>query len=129
MISSLRPRFAEQDFRKATASNPNMECVRVARRDGWAEIRDDKVPFGSPEDHRITVTAEEFDTFQDGLRSNHTQDLPLRLDLQPDGTYALRARRGSSATLTFTQAEMAAFIDGIRKREFDLSQYPQAEAC
>ncbi|MGP4015053.1 hypothetical protein [Saccharopolyspora sp. 5N708] len=41
-MTSALPAFAEHDFRKASASDPSKECVRVARRDGWVELRDDK---------------------------------------------------------------------------------------
>ncbi|WP_190812374.1 DUF397 domain-containing protein [Saccharopolyspora pogona] len=63
MSTVPRPQFAERDFRKATRSEPDKQCVRVARRDGWVELRDDKAVFGAPDDHRLVFTAEEFDAF------------------------------------------------------------------
>ncbi|WP_223838277.1 hypothetical protein [Saccharopolyspora pogona] len=45
--------FAEIDFRKAGKSVPDKDCVCVARRDGWVELRDDKTVFGAPDDHRL----------------------------------------------------------------------------
>jgi hypothetical protein len=36
----MRQHFAEADFRKATASNPDLNCVRIARRAGWVEPAD-----------------------------------------------------------------------------------------
>jgi hypothetical protein len=111
--------FAEKDFRKATASNPAENCVRVARRAGWVVLRDDKTTFGAPDDHRIVLTSAEFDRFQAGIRSGRT-DGPLRLDPQGDGTYLLRT---ATVTLTFTEPEVRAFIAGIEDHEFDLAAY------
>jgi hypothetical protein len=115
-----RPHFAETDFKKAAASNPRQECVRVARRDGWAELRDDKAAFGGPDDHRIALTSTEFDAFQDGLRAG-TDVLPLQLDQGEYGTYTLRHPANPTVALTFTEAEINAFVAGIQAREFDLA--------
>lgn len=110
------PRFAEHEFRKATASNPDRECVRVARRDGWVQIRDDKTVFGAPDDHRLTVTEAEFDSFLAGARAGVLDGHPLQLLPRHGGDYLFRA--GSSA-LVFTAAEVAAFLDGVARHEFD----------
>jgi hypothetical protein len=118
-------RFAEEDFRKATASNPDMNCVRVARRADWVELRDDKTAFGAPGDHRIVLTSAEFDRFQAGVRSGRT-DGPPRLDRQGDGTYLLRT---AAVTLTFTEPEVRAFVAGIRDHEFDLAEYESTTAA
>jgi hypothetical protein len=48
---------------------------------------------------------------------------PLRLDRQADGTYLLRT---AAAALTFTEAEVRAFVAGIRDHEFDLAAYAPA---
>lgn len=66
-MSAHPSRFAEHEFRKASYSHPNQSCVRVARRDGWVELRDDKTVFGSPEDHRLVLTAAQFDSFVRGI--------------------------------------------------------------
>ena len=126
MTSTTRPQFAEEEFRKASASNPTQECVRVARRSGWVELRDDKTQFGSPDDRRIVLTSAEFDRFQTGIRSGKSNGLPTRLDLQRDGTYLLRA---AAVTLTFTEPEVRAFIAGIRNHEFDLAVYEPTSAA
>src|SRR5690606_41508967 len=68
-MSTTPPTFAEAEFRKASKSNPNRDCVRVARRDGWVELRDDKTEFGSAEDHRLVFTAAEFDAVQERYRA------------------------------------------------------------
>jgi hypothetical protein len=119
MMGAMRPHFAEADFRKATASNPDRECVRVARRGAWVELRDDKTAFGAPDDHRIVLTAEEFDRFQSGVRSGEPAGL-LRLDQQADGTYLLRTEE---VALTFTEPEVHAFLSGVRNQEFDAAAF------
>lgn len=119
------PRFAEEDFRKATASNPNLDCVRVARRSDWVELRDDKTTFGAPDDHRIVLTSAEFDRFQAAIRSGSTEG-PLHLDRLGDGTYLLRT---AAATLTFTEPEVRAFLSGVRNHEFDPAAYDSTTAA
>lgn len=63
------PTFAQHDFQKASASKPEGECVQVARRDSWVEIRDDKTTFGAPNDHRLIFTAGQFDRFLAAIRA------------------------------------------------------------
>jgi Domain of unknown function (DUF397) len=63
------PAFTEAEFRKASASKQDRECIRVARRDGWVEIRDDKTTFGAPDDHRLAFPARQFDHFLAAIRS------------------------------------------------------------
>jgi hypothetical protein len=124
MMGDMRPHFAEKDFRKATASNPDRECVRVARRGSWVELRDDKTAFGAPDDHRIVLTAAEFDRFQAGIRAGRP-DGPLRLDRQGDGTYLLRTE---TVALSFTEPEVRAFLAGIRNHEFDSAAFEPTAA-
>jgi hypothetical protein len=121
----MSPRFAEKDFRKAMASNPTSNCVRVARRAGWVELRDDKTAFGAPDDHRIVLTSAEFDRFQAGIRSG-PPDGPLHLDRQADGTYLLRT---ADVALAFTEPEVRAFLSGIRNHEFDPAAYESTTAA
>ena len=121
----MSPHFAEKEFRKATASNPTENCVRVARRDGQVELRDDKTGFGAPDDYRIVLTGAEFDRFQAGIRAGRT-DGPLRLDRQADGTYLLRI---ATVALTFTESEVRAFVAGIRDHEFDSATYESTTAA
>jgi hypothetical protein len=120
----MRPHFAEEDFRKATASNPDLNCVRIARRGDQVELRDDKTAFGAPDDHRIVLPSAEFDRFQAGIRSGRP-DGPLHLDRQADGTYLLRT---ADVALTFTEPEVRAFVAGIRDHEFDLVAYETTTA-
>ena len=119
------PRFAEEEFRKAMASHPTTDCVRVARRAGWVELRDDKIAFGAPDDHRIVLTSAEFDRFQAGIRSGTNGGL-LRLDPQGNGTHLLRT---AAVTLTFTEPEVRAFVAGIWDHEFDLAAYESTAAA
>ncbi|SFS65233.1 DUF397 domain-containing protein [Saccharopolyspora flava] len=115
------PTFAENDFHKASASLPDRECVCVARRDGWVELRDDKTTFGAPDDLRLRFTEDEFDAFLVGVRSGDTDGLCLAMTSRSDGTYTFRSNASPSAgaELEFTEAEVAAFLDGITRGEFD----------
>lgn len=124
MMRAMRQHFAEEEFRKAAASNPTENCVRVARRGDWVELRDDKTAFGAPGDHRIVLTGEEFDRFQTGVRSG-TPVGPLRLDHQADGTYLLRTE---AAALTFTEPEVRAFLSGVHNHEFDAAAFAPTAA-
>ncbi|GAA1245091.1 hypothetical protein GCM10009676_33750 [Prauserella halophila] len=124
-MNTAPPSFAEVEFRKATRSEPDKECVRVARRDGWVELRDDKTVFGAAEDQRLVFTAEEFDAYLAGARAGEPEGLCLEMVRRTDGTYVFR-RRGGAVELVFTAAEVAAFQDGIVKHEFDAIAYAAA---
>jgi uncharacterized protein DUF397 len=126
-MSHVTPTFEEHDFRKAKASEPNKDCVRVARQDGWVEIRDDKTAFGAPDDRRLVVTAEEFDAFLAGTRTNDLTGLPLEIISRPHGTHTFRrVSRQTNIELEFTDAEVTAFLAGVRAGEFDLAAYTTA---
>ncbi|GAB3494771.1 DUF397 domain-containing protein [Amycolatopsis cihanbeyliensis] len=125
MSATPSPRFAERDFRKATRSDPDKNCVCVARRDGWVELRDSKTAFGAADDHRLVFTAEEFDAYLAGARAGETDGLRLEVVGRADGKYVFR-RRGGVVQLVFTAGEVAAFQDGIAKREFDTAAYAAA---
>jgi hypothetical protein len=123
-MSSTPPVFAEREFRKASRSDPTKECVRVARRDRWVELRDDKKVFGAPDDHRLVFRAEEFDAYLAGAREDQTDGLCLEITHRvDDGMYIFRRRDSAVIELEFTEAEVAAFQDGIAKREFDATAY------
>ncbi|MDI2032293.1 DUF397 domain-containing protein [Saccharopolyspora sp. TS4A08] len=115
------PTFAQDDFHKATASHADKECVRVARRDGWVELRDDKKSFGATDDLRIRFTEEQFDAFLVGVRSGNVGGLCLAMTARSDGTYTLRSTITPTPgpELEFTEAEVAAFLDGVARGEFD----------
>lgn len=123
-MNDTRPTFAEADFRKATRSNPDTSCVRVARRDGWVELRDDKTTFGAADDHRLIFTAEEFDTYLAGEREGQTEGLALEITRRDeDGMYLFRRSGWAAIELVFTEAEVIAFHDGVAKHEFDANAY------
>jgi Domain of unknown function (DUF397) len=121
-MNSAPPTFAECEFRKASASQPDKACVQVARRGGWVEVRDDKTTFGSPADHRLVFTDAEFDAVLAGLRAGDTMGLPLHIARRPDGTHTFR-RADGSIELEFTAREVTAFLDGVRAGEFDATAY------
>lgn len=58
-----RPQLDEDDFRKSSFSNPNQDCVNLAYRDSWVELRDSKTAFGTADDQRITLADDAFRTF------------------------------------------------------------------
>ena len=58
-----RPVLREADFRKSSYSDPDRDCVQVARGSSWAAVRDSKTTFDSREDTRLMFTAQQFDTF------------------------------------------------------------------
>lgn len=119
MITTNRHTFAETDFRKATASQPDKDCVRVARRDNLVELRDDKTEFGAADDHRLILSAEQFDAFQTAARTGLLdRSQGLSITVRDDGNYSFRAPF-HDAPLVFTQAEVIAFLDGVARREFD----------
>ena len=125
-MASIPPTFAECDFRKASASNPDRECVRVARRDGWVEVRDDKTVFGGPDDVRLVFTEAQFDDFLHGVRSGRTTGRCLEMLRRDDGRYVFRsAHHTDGAELVFTEAEVDAFLDGVHRGEFDRAAAPE----
>lgn len=67
-MSTLSP-FTEDDFRKASRSEPQRDCVHVARRDGVTQFRDSKIGFGAVDDGRLTVSTEQFSAFVRAVRS------------------------------------------------------------
>ena len=126
-MSSI-PAFTPGEFRKASASRPDKECVCVARRDGWVELRDDKKEFDAPDDHRLLFTDEQFDTFLASVRAGNPDNQCLEITHRHDGMYSFRSAAPHTtnlrtAELVFTQTELAAFLDGIKKDEFKLPTY------
>lgn len=128
-MSTNRPQFAEQDFQKATRSEPDKACVRVARRGDWVELRDDKTTFGATDDRRLVFSAEEFDAFLaevraggeagylGAVRAGESGDMCLEI-VNSSEDYTFR-RSGGSIELDFTEVEVAAFIHGVVRGEFD----------
>jgi hypothetical protein len=71
------PVFVESEFRKASASNASGECVRVARRDGWVVLRDDKKTFRAPDDQHLVVASDGLTTSSPGFDSALPVDCSL----------------------------------------------------
>jgi hypothetical protein len=118
MTAAIRPSFREQDFRKASASQPDKDCVRVARQGSRVELRDDKTVFGSPEDIRLVFTDAEFDDILTALRdTGAAHGTCLEITTESGVTYFRRA--GEPAALAFTASEVEKFVTGVRAREFD----------
>lgn len=109
--------FAPEDFTKAKRSADTADvsnCVRIARRGDIVELRDDKVEFGSPADHRLHFTSAEFDAFQNALRAGETTDGCVVITQRADGLYEFRsAATGRSKVLVFDHGEVEAFYAGI----------------
>ncbi|QWF78680.1 DUF397 domain-containing protein [Amycolatopsis sp. CA-230715] len=128
-MTTSPPRFADHEFRKAARSEPKQNCVRVARRDGWVEVRDDKLQ-GRPEyaTRALRLTEADFDDYQMAVREGRQQVghslETVRRD--SDGMYVFRHRDVPSIELEFTFDEVNAFLDGVVKGEFDLSAYAAA---
>jgi Domain of unknown function (DUF397) len=114
------PDFAAPDFRSPSLSDEdhNTTCVDVACGDGVVELRDSKVEFGSPADHRVRLDYTEFDAFQRGVRAGHLDDLPVVVTRHVDGRYELRAT-GRVEALVFNQAEIDAFYHDIHTGRYD----------
>jgi hypothetical protein len=55
--------FTEVEFRKSSMSDPDRDCVAVARRPDRVAVRDTKTAFGAPGDHHLLFTAAQFDSF------------------------------------------------------------------
>lgn len=129
MSTNRRPQFTEGDFRKATRSEPDRSCVRVARWREWVELRDDKTVFGAGNDCRLVLAAEEFETFLaavrlegahlflSAVREGNVRGVSLEIVRRGD-TYVFR-RSGGTQELIFTDGEVIAFVDGVVRREFD----------
>ncbi len=125
MGAAPRPTFHEADFRKARLSQPQGNCVRVARRGQWAVVRDDKTVFGSAADQWLVLTAEEFDAFQEHYRATG-EVIGTRLEIVSRGdmfVFQSAAAGPEKVELVFDRDELAAFLDGVEKREFDAAAF------
>lgn len=124
---TLPPTFTVREFRKATRSSPNQNCVRVARKQGWTAVWDDKrgTPATTPETplpdtELILLTDNQFDDYQVAVRAGDADDSPLSLVRRADGLYVLSLPTPETTVeLVFDQDEIDAFHDGVRNHEFD----------
>ncbi|MBB5911348.1 hypothetical protein BJY24_000215 [Nocardia transvalensis] len=125
---TLLPTFTAGEFRKASASSPNQNCVRVARKQGWTAVWDDKratdrtTPASTlSADELLLFTDEQFDAIQSAVRGTDTRS-PLVVVHRTDGHYVFRAATPQpvdGVELVFDQNELDAFHHGVRNNEFD----------
>jgi len=116
-------RFEPKDFQSPSQSNDdfNRTCVDLACGGDVVELRDSKVEFDAPGDHRLRFTFAEFHAFQQGMRVGHTDGLPLLVTQRADGLYEFLGSRMESHTtvLTFNQAEVDAFYHDVHTGRYD----------
>ena len=112
-------RFAASDFRSPSRSEDvNSTCVDLACGDGVVELRDSKVEFGSPADHRIRLGYAEFErdsqrgvaapatsttcrwSSSPGTRTGATSSAPTAVSRRSSSTRP----RSTPSTTTFTPA-------------------------
>ncbi|WP_024806102.1 DUF397 domain-containing protein [Nocardia sp. BMG51109] len=125
---TLLPIFTAGEFRKASISSPNQNCVRVARKQGWTAVWDDKratdrtTPATAlPTGELLLFTDEQFDAIQAAVRGAGTSS-PLTITPRTDGHFVFRAatpQPGGGVELIFDQGELDAFHHGVRNHEFD----------
>lgn len=89
------------------------------------ELRNSKTTFGAAGDHRLVFTAEEFDAYLAGARAGRSDGLCLEITAREDGAHLFRRRGWAGVELVFTEAETAAFQDGIANREFEANVYAE----
>ncbi|MCX4094924.1 hypothetical protein [Nocardia sp. alder85J] len=128
---TLLPAFTAGEFHKAAASSPNQNCVRVARKQGWTAVWDDKLAGAGttaatvlPAEELLLLTDAEFDAYQSGVRSGSTEQQALTVTPRGDGDYVFRAATTqpvAEVQLVFDADELDAFLDGVRNGEFDLA--------
>src|SRR2546423_1775543 len=124
---TLPPTFTVREFRKATRSSPNQNCVRIARKQGWTAVWDDKrgTPATAPETplpdtELILLTDAQFDDYQVAGRSHDGDPYPLTRARRAGGFYVLSLPATETPVeLVFDQDEIDAFHDGVRNHEFD----------
>lgn len=112
-------------------SDPDKSCVRVARRDGSVEVRDDKMSFGTHYDVRLVFSDEQFDAYLAGERAGNASDLCIEIARRSDGLYSFRStipQPFGAHELLFTEREIDAFRDGVTRGEFDLAAYAIASS-
>jgi len=128
MIDSTPTMFERGQFRKSTRSGQNPQaCVEVARARGWVAIRDSKQAWNSAEDHRLVFTAEQFDAWLAAQGTGATDTLCIDIARRGDGVNVLRSTlpQEHNKTLIFTDAEIAAFVDGVRNGEFAVNAFTE----
>jgi|GEM_PF-6268743 len=129
---TLLPTFTVCEFHKASRSSPNQNCVRIARKQGWTAVWDDKrstaatTPATTLTDGELLLlTDAQFDGYQAGVRAGKSEDSPLTVTHRPDGMYIFSLATAplpageQRVELVFDQDELDAFHDGVQNHEFD----------
>jgi uncharacterized protein DUF397 len=120
-LSVAIPTFERGQFRKSTRSGQDPQrCVEVARADGWVAVRDSKQPWNSTSDHRLVFTGAQFDSWIASLRTESAGTGCIEITRSDSGTNEFRSTvtQAHGHHLEFTEAEVAAFLDGARDGEF-----------
>lgn len=104
-------------WRKSSFCNGAATCVEVAPLpDGKVAVRDGKDRDGLT----IEVPGEVWQAFVEAIAFRTRGDVgPLRLSREGDDVWAM-TYEGSSGALLFRDAEVAAFVAGVKDGEFDL---------
>jgi hypothetical protein len=130
----MEPTFTIGEFIKAVASSPNQNCVRVARRDGWTAVWDDKLAGEHadldatlPGEQLLYFTDEQFDAFQADLRAGRPGGGYLSTR-HGHGDYVFSADAAArqpvdGVQLHFSSAEVEAFRTGVLNGEFERARF------
>jgi hypothetical protein len=91
-------------------------CVEVRAEDDLVYVRYSKDPDGGA----IVYTREQWQRVLDAVRADEWLDDVDESQWLP-GAYGSVVWRGEGPTLWFTRAEIAAFVEGAKRGEFDLA--------
>lgn len=120
-MSNTAPDFERSQFRKSSRSGQNPQaCVEVARGSGWVAIRDSKQTWNSEDDHRLVVTADQFDAWLATLDGGTADPGCIAITRRAAGVNVFRSTdpRAHGNELVFDDAEVEAFLAGVRGGEF-----------
>ena len=130
------PTFHAGEFRKATRSSPNQNCVRIARKLGWAVMWDDKLSDAHTAEVALLSSAEllyftddQFDAYQARVREGRKDGFCLSVTRRDNDLYVFRAtvpQPVDGVELVFDQGEVDAFYAGVCNHEFDSVNYASA---
>lgn len=112
--------FCEEDFKKAYLSQPDKDCVCVARRGARVEMRDDKNIFDTADDVRLVFTDAQFDQVLADLRSGLLLGEYLEITQRDDDLYRFQKVGDSKRELVFTASEFLKFLLAVNARQFDV---------
>lgn len=115
--------FREEDFRKAYLSQPEKDCVRVARRGARVEVRDDKNIFDTADDVRLVFTDAEFDEVLANLRDGLMVGTYMEITQREDDMYRFQKVGHPEVELVFTASEVLKFLLGVNARQFDAEAF------